>query len=170
MITNKVAQSGLITLDLSDYIPAAAQLAVFDIAPFLFKGLVLKEKDYREALKNKDWQPFHGKYTGVFCSTDAIIPNWAFMLAASYLQPISKKVVYGDLQAAKQVMVNDTLKQINPEIFRDKRVIIKGCGDGNVDQTAYLQITTLLLPVVKSLMYGEPCSTVPVFKKRKPND
>jgi Protein of unknown function (DUF2480) len=170
MITNKVAQSGLITLDLSDYIPIADNLAVFDIKPFLFKGLVLKEKDYREALKNHDWGQYEGKYTGVFCSADAIIPNWAYMLPVSYLQPIARHIVYGSLESAKLVMVSDVLNQLDVEAFRNQRVIIKGCGDKNIDQTAYVYITSVLLPVVKSLMYGEPCSTVPVFKKRKPND
>jgi hypothetical protein len=165
LMVNKVAASGLITLDLEKYLPAG-EFASFDIKEFLFMGLILKEKDYREALKQQDWSKFEGKNTAVFCSADAIIPVWAYMLAFSYLQPVAKDVYLGTEEEMKKHLFLKNLSQIDPETFRDQRVVIKGCGEQPIGDYAYTEITRILLPVVKSIMYGEPCSTVPVFKKK----
>jgi len=164
-IVNKVAESGLITIDLEEYYPKG-EIKVFDLKDHLFMGMILKEKDYRAALQNKDWAEYAGAYVGVTCSTDAIIPAWAYMLAASYLQPVAKEVVFGDAKTVVNTIFIKRLAGIQAEDYTDKRVIIKGCGDVQVPETAYLEITNKLRPYVKSLMYGEACSNVPVYKKK----
>ncbi len=165
-IVNKVAESGIVTLDLSEYLPDEQEIAAFDLKPFLFREMILREKDYRAALLLFDWQQFSGKHVAVFCSADAIIPVWAYMLAASYLQPVAKSVFYGNVQEMEKQLWEKKLSGIHPEEYQDKRVVIKGCGEKPVPETAYIYITFALRPFVKSLMYGEPCSTVPVYKKK----
>lgn len=164
-MANKVAESGIITLDLEDYYPKE-ETAVFDLKEYLFMGLILKEKDFREALKNLDLLPYTGKNVALTCTADAIIPMWAYMLAASYLQPVAKAVVFGNEEILKQTLFLKNLQNINTVDYTDKRVVIKGCGELPVSESAYVEITNLLRPVVKSIMYGEPCSTVPIFKKK----
>lgn len=162
---NKVAESGIITLNLEDYYPKEA-IVLFDLKEFLFMGLILKEKDYRAALQNVNWQQYQDKYVAITCTADAIIPMWAYMLAATNLQPFAKEVFFGD---EKTVIANVLLKNIdnvNAEDFADKRVVVKGCGDIQIPENAYVAITSKLRPFVKSIMYGEPCSTVPVYKKK----
>ncbi len=165
LFPNKVAASGLITFDLEAYLPDA-EIVMFDMKDYLFMGLILKEKDFREALKNQDWSAFEGKYVAITCTADAIIPVWAYMLAVSYLQPVAKDVFLGTAEEMKKHIFIKRLNAIDPEEFREKRVVIKGCGDQPIEDYAYAEITRLLLPVVKSVMYGEPCSTVPVFKRK----
>lgn len=165
LMTNKVAESGIITLDLQDYYPQE-ETAVFDLKEYLFMGLILKEKDYREALKNADFSIYAGKNVALMCSADAIIPMWAYMLAASYLQPVAKAVVFGNEELLKQTLFLKNIHQINAADYTDKRVVIKGCGELPISESAYVEITNLLRPVVKSIMYGEPCSTVPIYKKK----
>lgn len=162
---NKVAESGLITLDLEKYYPRTAT-AVFDMKDHLFMGMILKEKDFREALKNLDWSVYQDKNVALFCSADAIIPVWAYMLAAAYLQPIAKEIVMGDEKELHKQVFLKNLAAINVNEFTDQRVVIKGCGETPIEDFVYMEITKLLRPVVKSIMYGEPCSTVPVYKKR----
>lgn len=162
---NKVSESGLITLNLEDYYPKNETM-VFDLKEFLFMGLILKEKDYREALKNFDFSIYADKYVSVFCSTDAVIPMWAYMLATSYLQPISKSVIFGSAEFLLQNTFIKKITAIDPAIYSDKRVVIKGCGELPISEEAYVSITQLLRPVAKSIMYGEPCSTVPIFKSK----
>lgn len=164
-IINKVAESGLITLDPASFLPQG-ETAVFDMKDYLFMGLILKEKDFREALKNLDWEQFNNKNVAVTCSADAIIPVWAYMLVAAYLQPVAREMVMGDEKELEHQLFLKNLAAINREEFTDKRVVIKGCGDIPIGNFVYLEITKLLRPVVKSIMYGEPCSTVPVYKKR----
>lgn len=164
VIVNKVAESGLITLDLEEYYPKE-ETAVFDLKDHLFMGLILKEKDYREALKGLDWSVYQNKNVAITCSADAVIPMWAYMLAATYLQPVAKDVVFGNEDFLHRTLFLKNLSKINPSEFTDKRVVIKGCGDKSISETAYVEITKLLRPVVKSIMYGEPCSTVPIYKK-----
>lgn len=164
---NKVAESGLIEIDLAHYYPNG-EVMVFDLKDYLFMELILKEKDFREALKQKDFTSYHDKLVAVTCSADAIIPVWAYMLVASYLQPIVKELVMGDAGMLHQQLFVKNINAINTAAFQDKRVVIKGCGDLEIGPFAYLEITKLLRPVVKSIMYGEPCSTVPVFKKAPP--
>ena len=163
-IINKVAESGLVTLDLETWYPRG-ETAVFDLKDHLFMGMILKEKEYREALKNLDWSTYKGKDVALFCSADAIIPVWAWMLAASYLQPVANEIVMGDEKELHKKLFLKNLSAINVNEYTDKRVVIKGCGDTPIADYVYMEITRLLRPVVKSIMYGEPCSTVPVYKK-----
>ncbi len=162
---NKVAESGLVTLDLESYYPKG-ETAVFDMKDHLFMGLILKEKEFREALKNLDWENFRNRYVAVTCTADAIIPVWAYMLVASYLQPVAKDLVMGDEKELHKILFLKNLSQINVDEFADKRIVIKGCGETPIADFVYMEITKLLRPVVKSIMYGEPCSTVPVYKKK----
>ncbi len=167
LIINKVAESGLITLDLEEYYPAE-QTAIFDLKEHLFMGLILKEKDYRDTLKNIDWNIFKDKNVCITCTADAVIPMWANMLAATYLQPVANEVVYGDNEFLHNYLFLKNLSKIDVNDFIDKRVVIKGCGDKKISETAYVEITKLLRPVAKSIMYGEACSTVPIYKQSKP--
>ena len=162
---NKVSESGLVTVDLENYYPAG-ETAVFDLKDHLFMGLILKEKDFREALKHTDWAIYQNKNVAVTCSVDAIIPVWAYMLVASYLQPVAAEIVMGDEKELHRVMFLKNLSTIDPSSYTDKRVVVKGCGETPIADFVYLEITKLLRPVAKSIMYGEPCSTVPIFKKR----
>ncbi len=164
-IINKVAESGIITLDLEKFFPAG-ETVVFDLKEHLFMGMILKEKDFREALKNLDWEPYRDKNVSLVCSADAIIPVWAWMLVATYLQPLAKEIVMGDEKELHKTIFLKNLAAVNTDEFTDKRVVIKGCGDTPIGDFAYMEITKLLRPVAKSIMYGEPCSTVPVFKKK----
>jgi len=164
-IINKVAESGLITLDPEKYYPRG-ETAVFDLKDFLFMGLILKEKDYREALKTYDWEQYRDKNIAITCTADAIIPVWAYMLAASYLQPVGKEIVMGDEKELHRTIFLKNLSQIDTNEFIDKRVVVKGCGETPIGDFVYMELTKLLRPVAKSIMYGEPCSTVPVYKKK----
>ena len=165
VMANKVAESGIITLNLEDYYPKG-DTAVFDLKDYLFMGLILKEKDYREALKNLDITIYTNKNVALTCTADAIIPMWAYMLAASYLQPVAANVVFGNEDFLQKTLFLKKLYAINTADFADKRVVIKGCGELPISESAYVEITNLLRPVAKSIMYGEPCSTVPIFKKK----
>jgi len=164
-IINKVASSGLITIDLEDIKPQGERL-VYDLKQNLFQELILKERDFRTFIKSKDWSEYSGKNVAIICSAEAIIPTWAYMLLASVLSPIANIVVFGDLDKLEQALFQQAIDGIDPENYRDKRIVIKGCGDEGVPEFAYVEIVRKLQPFVKSIMYGEPCSTVPVYKKR----
>ena len=164
-IVNKVAESGIVTLNLEDYYPNG-EIVLFDLKDFLFMGLILKEKDYRAALQNINWPQYQNKYVAITCTADAIIPTWAYMLAASSLQPVAKNVFFGNEKTLIANMLLKNIGNINAEDFTDKRVVIKGCGDIQIPENAYVAITLKLRPFAKSIMYGEPCSTVPVYKKK----
>ncbi len=164
-IVNKVALSGLITLNLEQFLPGE-NLVSFDFKDFLFKGLILREKEFRMAMKELDWAKFAGKNVAVFCSADAIIPVWAYMLAGVYLLPHARSVHQADMETTLNLVIKSTMENgVDPEDYRGKRVVIKGCGEKVIPASAYLEITNLLLPVAKSIMYGEPCSTVPIYKQ-----
>jgi hypothetical protein len=165
IIINKVAESSLVTLDLEKHYPKN-ETAVFDMKDHLFMGLILKEKDFREALKNLDWEIYKNKNVALTCTADAVIPVWAYMLVASYLQPVANDFVLGDEKELHRTLFLKNLSKINLQELIDQRVVVKGCGDTPIGEFAYTEITRLLRPVVKSIMYGEPCSTVPVFKKQ----
>ncbi|RNI38676.1 DUF2480 family protein [Hanamia caeni] len=165
IIINKVAQSVLETLDLENFYPSA-DLVTFDLKDYLFMELILKEKDYRDTLKNLDWTQYENKIAVITCSADAIIPLWAYMLAVSYLQPFAQDVFFGKKEQVLEDLLLKNISQINPEDFRDKRVVVKGCGDKQIPESAFVEITKKLRPVVKSIMYGEPCSTVPIYKRK----
>ena len=164
-IINKVAESGLITIDLEEYYPKG-EIILFDMKNHLFMGLILKEKEFREGMKMLDLELYKGKNIALTCTADAIIPVWAYMLAASYLEPVAKEVVFGDEHFLHNCLFIQNITRIKIEDYRDKRVVIKGCGDRPIPEAAYVAITKILRPVVKSIMYGEPCSTVPVYKNK----
>lgn len=166
-IVNKVAKSGLLTLDLADYLPDKEEIALFDLKPFLFRGLILKEKDFREALKSYDWEQYAYKWVALTCTTDAIIPMWAYMLVTTYLKPVAREVIFGNEADMINYYVLKKIELLDPADFEEKRLVIKGCGNRPVSASAYVAIMKKLQPVVKSLMFGEPCSTVPVYKQKK---
>ncbi|MBS1671376.1 MAG: DUF2480 family protein [Bacteroidetes bacterium] len=165
VIVNKVAESSLITIDLEEYYPKE-EIKIFDLKDFLFMGLILKEKEYRTALQQTDWSVYENKYVAITCTADAIIPMWANMLAASYLQPVAKNVVFGDEKKLIETVLQKTIDAIDVTDYTDKRIVVKGCGEVSIPEVAYVAITNKLRPVVKSIMYGEPCSTVPIYKKK----
>jgi hypothetical protein len=164
-IVNKVSESGLVSLDLEAYYPKD-ETAMFDLKDYLFMGMILKEKEFREALKNIEWKKYQDKNVAVTCTADAIIPVWAYMLVASYLQPVVKEIVMGDEKELQKTIFLKNLSQINVAEFTGQRIVIKGCGETPIGDFAYMEITKLLQPVAKSIMYGEPCSTVPIFKRK----
>jgi hypothetical protein len=164
-IVNKVALSPLLSLDLEEYYPKEP-IVVFDLKPHLFMELILKEKDFRTALQNHDWTQYQDKVVAVTCSIDAVIPVWAYMLVASHLQPVAKDIVFGDEKTALQHQFLRNIAAIDVNEFVDKRIVVKGCGDQPIGEFAYMEITKKLRPVAKSIMYGEPCSTVPIYKNK----
>jgi hypothetical protein len=165
-IVNKVAQSGLITFDLATLAPGGERI-LFDMKDHLFHGLILREKDFREFIKTHDWSQYENKNVAITCSTDAIIPTWAYMLLANKLEPFANETVFGDLETLETVLFRDAIAQLDMAQFKDERVIIKGCGDVQIPESAYIFFTTKLSKVAISIMYGEACSSVPVYKRKK---
>lgn len=165
-IVNKVAQSGIITISLEDYLPEKADILSFDLKPFLFKEMILREKEFRTAMTALNWAVYENKAVAVFCSADAIIPNWAYMLISSYLEPYATVIYFGKPEFVYEMLLLKNIESIDSTVYIDKRIVIKGCADKPVPESAFIAITQKLKPAVKSLMYGEPCSTVPVYKKR----
>lgn len=164
-IVNRVAQSGLISFDPAVLYPGGDRI-VYDIKDNLFHGLLLREKDFRDYIKLHDWSQYQGKHVAVVCSSDAIVPTWAYMLLANKLQPYASTVVFGSLDVLETVLFDRAIQSINFEEYRDQRVVIKGCGDISVPVSAYVALCTRLTAVAKSIMYGEPCSTVPIYKRK----
>ncbi|WP_290698617.1 DUF2480 family protein [Lacinutrix sp.] len=162
-IINRVANSKLVTFDLEDYYPEGDRV-LFDIKDWLFEGLVLREKNFRELVKNYNWSQHQNQYIALKCSTDAIIPAWAFMLLVVNLEPFVEKAVIGTLEDLETSIYQDIINQIDIEFFRNKPIIIKGCASKPVPVNAYTMLVKKLKPVAKSLMYGEACSFVPLFK------
>lgn len=165
VIVNKVADSGLVSLDPASFLPPE-EVVSFDLKEHLFMGLILKEKDFREALKNTDWVQYQGKNVAINCSADAIIPSWAYMLVAAYLEPVAKNIYTGTPYEMRKHLFLQNIATINPNDYIDQRVVVKGCGDIAIGNFVYAEITRMLRPVAKSIMYGEPCSTVPIYKKK----
>lgn len=165
-LINRVAQSKLITFNLEDYYPKG-QRFLFDVSQWLFEGFVLKEKDFREQAKNHDWSQYKDHYIALGCSTDAIIPAWAYMLIATYLEPYAKKVVIGDLEELESHLYQEIIEKMDVTDLKGKPVIIKGCSNKPVPKNAYIFLINKLQPVVRSLMYGEACSSVPLYKQPK---
>ena len=164
-IVNKVAESGIITLDLANYLANDEEVMLFDLKPFLFREMILREKDYRAALQTHDWTQYQGKQVAIQCTADAIIPVWAYMLAANYLQPVAAYVYFGSIEELKKEILLKRIAAIDVADYADKRIVIKGCGETPIPEAAYVAVTHHLRPVAKSIMYGEPCSTVPIYKK-----
>lgn len=165
-IVNRVAGSGLVTLNLEDHFPKA-EVAEVDLASLLVNGLMLRENDLRDFVRSHDWSLYKGKAVAVHCSADAIIPTWAFMLVAIAVQPYADRVVFGNRDAALTALFVDSLDRINWDEYKNAKVVVKGCSDLAVPEAVYLEATTRLRPVAASIMYGEPCSTVPLFKRPK---
>lgn len=165
-IINKVALSGIVTIDLEEFYPQGERV-LFDIKDLLFQGLILREKDFREFVKNEDWTIYKNKYVALICSADAIVPTWAYMLLATQLEPYVKKVVFGNLEILETILYSEILGKMNINDYKDARIVIKGCGHLPVPKAAYVEIARLLRPVAKSIMYGEACSTVPLYKQAK---
>ena len=165
-LVNRVASSGLVTFKLEEFFPKE-EMAVFDLKDHLFMGLILKEKDFREALANHNWEQYAGKNLAVFCSADAIIPVWAYMLVTVYAAPYANDVFQGTTEEFYKHIFQKALDEVDAAQYADQRVVIKGCSDHPVPPSAYVELTRKLQPYAKSIMFGEPCSTVPIFKKPK---
>ncbi|MCS5491996.1 DUF2480 family protein [Algoriphagus limi] len=165
-IINRVAQSSLLSLNLEEIYPKEERV-LFDLQDFLFQGLVLREKDFRQSLKGHDWENYRGKWVAISCSVDAIIPTWAYMLVATYLQPVALGFVVGNLESLEQSIVDRLVDSLEEEKFQNRPVVVKGCSSVEIPLYAYGKLVQKLQPVVKSLMFGEPCSTVPLYKKPK---
>ncbi|MGB5480660.1 MAG: DUF2480 family protein [Eudoraea sp.] len=164
-IVNRVAQSKLLTFDLEDYYPAGKRV-LLDIKEWLYEEIILKEKDFRAHVANHDWEQYSDAYVALYCSTEAIIPGWAYMLVSTKLQPYAKKVVLGSLEDLETTLFQAIIEDLDISDFKDKPVIIKGCSNKPVPPNAYLWATIKLQPVAKSIMYGEACSSVPLFKRK----
>lgn len=165
-IVNKVANSGIITFNLEDYYHEGKRV-VYDIKDNLFQGLALREKDFRTFVKENDWSVYEGKNVAIICSVDAIVPTWAYMLLTSVLEPVCNKVIFGSLDQLEQSLYLEAFYKIDWTEYENARVVIKGCGEKPVPTFAYAELTRLLKPYVRTLMYGEPCSTVPIYKKKR---
>ena len=164
-IINKVANSVLEVFDLEDYYAKEIRTQI-DISQWLYEGFLLKEKDFREALKNHDWSQYLNHYVAIYCSTDAIIPAWASILVTIHVSPFAKKVVSGNLQDLESSLYQEILSTIDYSKYQDKPVIIKGCSKKPVPESAYILAVQKLQPFAKSIMYGEACSAVPLFKRK----
>jgi hypothetical protein len=164
-LVNRVAQSALITLDLEQYFPKDEEIVFIDLKDFLFKGLILREADFRETVKKTDWSQYKNKYVALYSSTDAIIPMWAYMVLSAEVTPHAIDIICSKPDQAAGMFLLHALAKLDMEQFKGQRIVIKGCGDRQVPDAAFVQITQQLTHVARSVMYGEPCSTVPVFKK-----
>lgn len=165
-IINRVANSKLITIDLEDFYPSGNRV-VFDIKDWLYEELILREKDFREHVKTHDWSQYQKSYVALTCSSDAIIPSWAYLLVSAELYNYTKKVVVGNLELLETVIFQDIINQLDVLEYQNKPVIIKGCADKPIPASAYTLLIEKIQPVAKTLMFGEACSTVPLYKKKK---
>jgi len=163
-IVNKVANSSLVNIDLEDYYPRGKRMQI-DLSETLFQGLILREKDFREWIQTHSWDQYSEAYVAVECSADAIIPVWAYMLVAAQLESFAKRIVFGNLEDLETAVYADIIANLDTSSFEDQRLIIKGCGNLPVPRAAFLMLTIKLRPIAKSIMYGEACSTVPIYKK-----
>lgn len=167
-IVNRVANSSLVTFDLEDlFLPGDRVL--FDIKDQLYEGLILKEKDFRTFVRDHAWEDYQDKFVAITCSSDAIIPTWAFMLVAVELRPYARKIVYGTLDDLEKILFQEELEKIDWKKFQNAKVVVKGCSKINVPTHAYIETINRLRPIAHSIMFGEPCSTVPLYKKPKAN-
>ncbi|MDO4762763.1 MAG: DUF2480 family protein [Flavobacteriaceae bacterium] len=163
-IRNKVAESGLINIDILDFRPSGKRVGL-DLKDFLFEGLILREKDFRQQIKDLETEIYADAYVYLYCSTEAIIPLWAYFLVASKLEEVSRKVIYGSLQDLETLLMSEKINEFDFSEYQDKRVLVRGCGDFEVPINSYVELVQKLKPWVKSLMFGEACSSVPIFKR-----
>ena len=164
-IPNRVANSKLVTIDLEEFYPEGKRIA-FDISKWLYEGLILKEKDFREQVKKHDWSQYKDAFVALFCTTDAIIPSWSYLLITTKLSPFAKKVVVGDIPLLETIIFQEILSNLPLETYKDKPIIIKGCSNKPIPQTVSVQLIEKLLPIAASILFGEACSTVPLFKRK----
>ena len=165
-IKNRVAESKLVTIDLEDYYPQGKRV-IFDIKDWLFQEIILKEKNFREQVKNHDWSQYQDSFVALTCSVDAIIPSWAYLLITSQLSPFAKRIVVGSLSDLETAIYQDIISELSIDDFKDKPIIIKGCANKPIPETAYVQLISKLISIAKSVMFGEACSTVPLYKSKK---
>lgn len=165
-IINKVEKSGLITLDLEDFYPKEPRM-LFDLKDYLYEGLVLREKEFRENLSKLDWKMYENAYVAVTCTSDAIVPSWSYLLIANYLTGVAKLISFGTIEDLERDIFTEIIDKMDVDNYNDKKIIIKGCSRKPVPQNAYLQLIQKLKPIASFLMFGEACSTVPIFKKKK---
>tara|TARA_R100000306_G_scaffold7144_4_gene9921 strand:+ start:2052 stop:2555 length:504 start_codon:yes stop_codon:yes gene_type:complete len=164
-IVNRVANSKLVTFNLEDIYPKGERVA-FDISQWLLEGIVLRESDFREQAKQHDWSRYQDKFVALFCSTDAIVPGWAYLLLSLHLAPFVKKVTVGSLDELESILFAELLQNLDVSEYTDRPLIIKGCAHKPIPQNAYVLLAQKLQPVAKSIMYGEACSSVPLFKRK----
>ncbi|PHR72537.1 MAG: hypothetical protein COA67_04635 [Lutibacter sp.] len=167
-IINKVASSKLVTIDLEDYYPQGKRV-VIDIKDWLFEEIILREKDFRISVKEHNWSQYQDNFVALTCSSDAIIPSWAYLLITTSLAEFAKKIIVGDLSELETVIFQEIISDLPVEGFKNRPIIIKGCSEKEIPETAYVQLVSKLILVAKSVMYGEACSTVPLYKMKKPN-
>lgn len=165
-ITNRVANSPIYSLNMEEFYPRERRVK-FDLRPFLYQDLILKEKEFRSMLKEVDWSVYKDTWVSIICSVDAIVPTWAYMLVSTYLQPVSKGYVIGGAEELEIFIAEQTLKSLDLSVMENRPVVIKGCSKIDIPLFAYGRLVSLLQPIAKSLMFGEPCSTVPLVKKGK---
>ncbi len=165
-IVNKVANSKLVTINLEDFYPIGERV-LFDIKDWLHQGIVLKEKDFRESVKNHDWSNYKDNFVALYCSTDAIIPSWAYLLITTKLAPFTKRVVVGNLEKIETILFSEIIDKLDVSVYKEKLILVKGCSDAKIPESAYVQLIEKLIPVASSIMYGEACSSVPLFKAKK---
>lgn len=163
-IINKVAESGLVNFDISDLRPQGRRIGL-DLKEFLYEGLILTEKDFREQVENMDLPNYEGGLVYLYCSTDAIVPLWAYFLISSKLEGVAKKIVFGSLEDLEMLLMSEEIQKYDFSEFQDKRVLVKGCSNFEIPTNAYVELVQKLKPWVKSLMFGEACSSVPIYKK-----
>lgn len=164
-IINRVAKSKLITFNLEDLYPKGERVP-FDISTWLLEGIVLRESEFREQANNHDWSQYQDKFVALYCSTDAIVPGWAYLLLSLHLSPYANKVIVGNLEELESILFAELLKDFDMSEYQDKPIIIKGCAHKPIPQNAYVLLAQKLQPIAKSIMYGEACSSVPLFKKK----
>lgn len=163
---NSIVNKAIETIDLATWLPSNNDIIIFDIKPFLFKELVLREQEFRSALKEVNWEQYKDKFVLIQCSNNALVPIWAYMLLSTYLTPYVKFCAYTtEMESFKHAILVHQLELMDPSIYKDKRVVIKGCGDKSISEDIYLRITCKLMKTTRSIMYGEPCSMVPIYKK-----
>lgn len=165
-IVNRVEKSSLVQIDLAAFYPSGKR-ATLDISSWLFEGLILKENDFRESVRNHDWAQYQDQYVAITCSADVIIPSWAFLLIAIAIEPFAKKAVYGNQENLETVLFEEFYASHDFNQYQDAKVIVKGCGHLPIPQQAYVSYISRLKPFANSIMFGEPCSSVPLYKKGK---
>jgi hypothetical protein len=164
-IINKVAQKAITTLDLADLLPRPEDMVSIDLADYLYKGLILREEDFRQQIKDADWTKYTGKYVTIYSSVDAIVPMWAYMVLSAQLSPYAHDIAHAHPDHSPDIFLYRAIERLDTAGYAGQRVVIKGCGDRQLDPAAFVHITHRLAPVARAIMYGEPCSMVPVYKK-----